>query len=72
MCAASSWALKKTLTVRLLTASPLKWLEIFTVASKRLKLLLTLSFDEYVGGYLNFSLKTVVQILLQEWEWVPF
>lgn len=54
MCAASSWALEKMLSVGLLTASPLKWLEIFTVESKRLKLLLTLSFGEYVGGYLNF------------------
>lgn len=54
LCAASSWALEKTLTVRLLTASPLKWLEIFTVASKRWKLLLTLNFGEYVGGCLNF------------------
>lgn len=54
LCAASSWALEKTLTVRLLTAFPLKWLEIFTVASERLKLLLMLTFGEYVGGYLNF------------------
>lgn len=69
--AAGLWR-RHSLSVRLLTASPLKWLEIFTVASKRLKLLLTLSFGEYVGGYLNFFPEDSSSNTSAGMELVPF